>query len=468
MEKAGSPMMNDKTSTLINEDILEDNFKYLLQNIPIAYIVMDELSQFIGFNQAFLEMLGYSADELLGKPFHYLLNDKSEIENHLKTTFPRLMQDGFHTAIFSLRSKNNNVVHVKAHGFFGYLSDKKTKIAHGFLENFTAEHDASLAKLKLERESKNVLDVISEHVMYFSPNGNLEWSNNLSAPFSNLYCSREKKICGYEQHCLKCPVKYVLEFKKPFSTEVSVNKSVLQISAYPVFEKNDNLISIVQIVRDISERRNLENFVVRECNIERLNVGRDIHDGLGQELVSLNLLSRTLLNKVIDKNSAVYDLAAKIEENARRATSLLHSTIQGLSQVPDSPDGLKIALSNLVESISIAYTKSCAFICRHNIEIDDYLISTNLYYIASESLTNALKHSNCDEVVILLEQEGKIVTLSIKDNGTGFSSAEHRRSGNGLKIMQYRASIINANISVESDSNGTTITCKQMLGGQYE
>ena len=75
------------------------------------------------------------------------------------------------------------------------------------------------------------------------------------------------------------------------------------------------------------------------------------------------------------------------------------------------------------------------------------------FRIIQESIQNAIKHAACSNINIAIYNN----TISIKDNGHGFSLDEHS-SGNGISNMQERARENDMELRITSDTNGTEIT----------
>jgi two-component system CheB/CheR fusion protein len=90
----------------------------------------------------------------------------------------------------------------------------------------------------------------------------------------------------------------------------------------------------------------------------------------------------------------------------------------------------------------------------------DVTTATHLYRIAQEALNNALKHSGARNLAIRLTESEGAVVLQIKDDGKGLDPASGRSSGMGLHIMDYRARLIGGSLQLQSDRNGTTVSCR--------
>ncbi|QVK24087.1 hypothetical protein KHX94_05680 [Shewanella dokdonensis] len=99
--------------------------------------------------------------------------------------------------------------------------------------------------------------------------------------------------------------------------------------------------------------------------------------------------------------------------------------------------------------------------------LDDDVISAHLFNIASEAVSNAMKYSQCSQLLIALEQQGHRLLLKVQDNGCGIADAGQRRGAMGLKIMQYRATMIGGELKVETGAQGTCISCDVALTASH-
>jgi signal transduction histidine kinase len=87
-------------------------------------------------------------------------------------------------------------------------------------------------------------------------------------------------------------------------------------------------------------------------------------------------------------------------------------------------------------------------------------LELHLYYIAQESVLNAVKHGRATSVIVRLASEGERMKLSVQDNGAGFDLSQKTRLGMGIRIMRYRAKMIGATLEVHSEpGRGTEIGC---------
>ena len=79
---------------------------------------------------------------------------------------------------------------------------------------------------------------------------------------------------------------------------------------------------------------------------------------------------------------------------------------------------------------------------------------TNLYFIARESVNNAIKHGRAKSILMHLTEDAEFLHLMIRDNGSGAVKGPGRSKGIGLRIMQYRAGIIGGTVSTRDTGSG--------------
>jgi len=85
--------------------------------------------------------------------------------------------------------------------------------------------------------------------------------------------------------------------------------------------------------------------------------------------------------------------------------------------------------------------------------------STAVFRVVQEALTNVAKHAEAEHVEVAIEQGATAVTVSIRDNGRGFSPQEPRKAGSfGLVGVRERAYLIGGDVTITSaHGQGTSI-----------
>jgi PAS domain S-box-containing protein len=225
------------------------------------------------------------------------------------------------------------------------------------------------------------------------------------------------------------------------------------------------LQSIASVLAAAIERRGLEEELLNISSREQRHIGQDLHDGLCQQLVGIEFRNSVLVQQ-LQKTPAAQAEAAKIGESIRDVTRQARALARGLSPVQIETNGLMAALDGLTANAAKLFCLACSFECPRPVLVDNPTVATHLYRIAQEAMGNAIKHAQAKSIVVSLKQSDSELTLTIKDNGRGFSRASMAMEGMGLRIMEYRADMIGAMLRVDSTiGKGTTVACRLRKSG---
>ncbi|MFN7140090.1 MAG: sensor histidine kinase, partial [Limisphaerales bacterium] len=193
---------------------------------------------------------------------------------------------------------------------------------------------------------------------------------------------------------------------------------------------------------------------------EQRRLGQDLHDGLGQSLTGINFLAKVLQQKLSAKNIDEAKDAANISSLINQALQHCRELARGLCPVALEDNDLHAALQQLSDNVENIFGVSCPVIFDSHINIEENPVAVHLYRIAQEATTNAIKHGRAKNVHISLVQTKKGMILRVKDDGCGMPKDALKQKGMGLRVMQHRARMINANLEIESVKPcGTLVVC---------
>lgn len=221
------------------------------------------------------------------------------------------------------------------------------------------------------------------------------------------------------------------------------------------------------LVRDITERRHLEQAVAAAAEQERARIARDLHDGLGQQLGGLLYLMDGLHRDLKMAGAQHAQAAAQLLQELTTALSQARTLAHELHAVPPEPEGLIQALESLAERVVTSRDIECRFGNETPVLVHNQAVASHLYRIAQEAVHNALKHSRATEVTIELTRLGSGIELSVRDNGTGFPTQAASR-GIGLKTMQQRAKLIGAVLIARTHTKGGVEVVCSVPGASLE
>ncbi|WP_232797971.1 PAS domain S-box protein [Salinibacter altiplanensis] len=213
------------------------------------------------------------------------------------------------------------------------------------------------------------------------------------------------------------------------------------------------------IVRDISERRRLEKEILEISEEERRRIGQDLHDGLGQMLTGIGLLSQDLARHLDDEGHERAEDMAEITDHVKEADQYARDLSHGLIPVDVEANGLTEALRRLSQNAVRMFGVECSFREVDTVLVHNSTVATHLYRIAQEAVSNAVRHGDANDIKVILASGDEQIRLQVRDNGTGFAPDVSDESGMGIHIMQYRARIIGGALEITSElGDGTVVT----------
>ncbi len=214
--------------------------------------------------------------------------------------------------------------------------------------------------------------------------------------------------------------------------------------------------------RTVAERDRLEKAVIEIRDDEQQRISHDLHDGLGQHLTGVAFLASALEQQLaasLEPEAATR--AGQIAGLVNRAISQVREIAHGLNPVPIDPHGIVIALEHFARMVSEQSGARVLFTHSPGLRIDDPPLVANLYRIAQEAVTNALRHGGATRVEIRLVSGARGLSLRVRDDGSGMPAVPLKPGGMGLEVMRHRARMIGASFSTGAVAGGgTKIVCR--------
>jgi signal transduction histidine kinase len=185
-----------------------------------------------------------------------------------------------------------------------------------------------------------------------------------------------------------------------------------------------------------------------------------LHDSLGQTLTGLGMLSAGLQRRLIAIDGPSAATAQQIAEQAQVALEQVRQLSQGLFPIEIEAEGLMPALRALASTTESFHGIHVVAEGEVPGRLRDSRIATEVYRIAQEAVTNAVKHADARTITIDVTGVEGLTRLRVADDGVGIREESRTHDGLGLRIMRYRATSIGAALSIERGATGgTVVTC---------
>lgn len=188
--------------------------------------------------------------------------------------------------------------------------------------------------------------------------------------------------------------------------------------------------------------------LVRHGDRERRRLERDLHDGAQQRLISLGMELRVAQRHLDDGTTDVTDLIDQVVAELGTAVAELRQIAHGLR--PSSlDDGLQAALVGLTQHTPVPVSLRI-----HPDPLPDDL-TTTVYYVASEAITNAVKHADASRIDVCVARCDGRVEVQVSDDGAGGAQLS---VGSGLAGLADRVNAMGGVFALDSPpGRGTTV-----------
>ena len=278
-------------------------------------------------------------------------------------------------------------------------------------------------------------------------------------------------------HTKDCPLVCILENNRRVEHDVEKtrkdgNKIPCIVSATPFRGPEGHIIGIVEDFKNISERKKSEQAliqsherlreltshlqVVRED--ERALIAREIHDELGQALTALKMDVHWLRKRLSGEKQGLIDKADAM-------SGLIDSTVYSVRRIcaelrPRLLDDF--GLSAAIEWEAEEFAKRTDIECEIHSDPEDmtlsHEISTAIFRIFQEALTNIARHANATRVEILLKRNHGRVRMIVRDDGKGINEQEIQNPKSfGIRGIRERVNYLGGKLYILGSGNGTAV-----------
>jgi PAS domain S-box-containing protein len=227
----------------------------------------------------------------------------------------------------------------------------------------------------------------------------------------------------------------------------------------PLFSADNQYLGRRVSNRDVTERKLAEE-TIRERNEKekrlsqtihtmQLDIARDLHDTIGQNISYLRLKLDFLAGKKIRKQAEMQLELQSMARAANESYDLIRGTL-ALLQSDNSTDLFRL-FTRYAEQIEERASFKMVFSSHGEPRFISAKRMRQLFYIYREILNNIEKHANATEVCMELTWCQAALELGVSDNGCGFDPLKLQYGGHyGLKFMRERAELLNGSLTIQS------------------
>jgi PAS domain S-box-containing protein len=335
------------------------------------------------------------------------------------------------------------------------------------------------------RHQRDVEAALKDRYQDLFENANdMVYTHDLNGKLTSINVAGEKLIgCKREEIHLKNVLDFISEEQRPSASQwlkhvidgvalspvewdfipAAGGRIRLEISTR-LIEREGRQAEIEGVARDVTEHRRLEKEVLEISTREQHRIGHDLHDGICQQLAGICFLSEILFKKLDQAKHPETEAAKKLTGLVNAVNKETRGVARGLFPVRLEENGLFSALEELAKNTGAFFNTRCEFFHDSMVTIRDHIVAQQLYYIAQESILNAVKHGKASLIQIFLKDGADHCSLIVRDNGRGLPASFSENTGMGLRIMNYRARLISATLQVSNrQEGGVEVLCQLNL-----
>lgn len=463
----------------------EDILKSIFENSPHAMAIIDMQGFIINTNRKWLEIFGYSRDEMNG--IHIL--DMMPHENYLlslkmiKSFFSMTSGVRHHEGIFLKRDGSRIWIDVTiqliTETVTGSISSIVLYADNNSLDSITKTHRSSEIKSHVLLEESPIGIVVYRKRKLLFANKAYARIFGYSRPELMIGISGFMHVSEHERNSvIERNMKledglidtdiYDIVCVKNDGSEINVSVNTVRIilgdeTATLGFLQNitdrKRIEEDLKKSRDVLEERiakrtreitMLNQQVINSQELERQRIAKDLHDGVGQ-----SILAAKVNFSIFKNNHELY------HDRLDRGLLLIDQSVRELREICSDlfPSALdEFGLASAIRLLAKYSLGSAGITVELNLDSDLKIkkeTEINLYRIVQESFSNILKHSGADSVKISLEKHNDSVRLYIEDNGTGFDPAKviHSHNHCGLISIKQRTEGLGGIVIIDSAIN---------------
>jgi PAS domain S-box-containing protein len=398
-----------------------ENFEYNIEGTPCEHVMGKELACYPNNVQRLFP--------------HDLWLQEADVESYLAIP----LFDGDRKALGHL-----GVMHTRP------LED--TSLAEYVLRIFAARCSAELerkrAEIALQQEKENyrrVVENINDALMVDDCDGRVLFANHkflelfglAEADTANLrledYVAPEWRSKLREYHSKRVDGGAVPELFEYEGLRKDGTRRWLEVAVSQVLAR-DSIVGTQSLIRDITERKELQRQILEISEQEKRRLGSDLHDGIGQQLTGIAFMVKSLEKDLSEKPTHSSDKVAEIVETVNDAISVTRGVARGLYSVSLEEGGLRCAFEDLAAQIEKMFNISCQLQLPQDVQplIRDKSAANHLFRITQEAVHNAAKHGRAKHISIDLCRRKDEMVLELKDDGVGLQIS--RMTGGGTAV----------------------------------
>ena len=255
----------------------------------------------------------------------------------------------------------------------------------------------------------------------------------------------------------------------PLTVENAINRwrNELELSQYRKNLEQVVALRTAELYREMEERKHaeeslidLQKKMITISEKERQKIGQLLHDDLGQQLTGIKYMVTNLRHELEGDSCGDMKLVNEISEQVADAIERARGISKGMCPVLLENEGFLMAFEEMKMDIERVYGITCELKYDNGINIVQHDKAINIFYIARESVSNAIRHGDADKISINLKEVDSILTMTIVNDYGKNRKIGNDNAGIGIEIMRYRAEAIGGKLLISEEESRFAVCLK--------
>jgi PAS domain S-box len=327
---------------------------------------------------------------------------------------------------------------------------------------------------EIERQLRiqtTAMEAAADGILITDRHGNIQWTNPALAQISG-YSTND--LIGHSTRIFNSGQHHKTYYQQMWDTILSgevwrgemTNRRkdgslyVEEQTITPVRDNDSEITQFIAIKQDITERKQAEKdlrerdqkekILTQTIHTMQLDIARDLHDTIGQNISFLRMKLDYLAEKKTRKKTEMQLELRSMARAANESYDLMRGTLAVL-QSESSTDLFRL-FTRYAEQIKERTSFDIDFSSQGEPKFMSAKRMRQLFYIFREILNNIEKHANASQVSMAMTWAREALNLVIFDNGSGFDLDKVQYGSHyGLKFMRERAELLNGSLIIQSE-----------------
>ncbi|MGC4034349.1 MAG: PAS domain S-box protein [Chitinophagaceae bacterium] len=484
-----SLFLRDVTEKKVAMDAAEKErmlFGSIIQSLPGIFYFYDDKGKFLEWNKNFETVSGYSGEEISNMtPDMFFPDDEKE---YIRSRIGIVFTEGISDAEANFLSKNKTKTHYYFTGVKLEYEGKPCLMGVGI---DISKQKATEAELRVSEQKYRLLFEWNPMPMWMVSLPDFTFIDVNNAAVNHYGYTKEQFLALHIEDL--SPEDQIPRLRKAVKNDF---QQVTEMGIWQHKKKSGELIFVeiithditykdkpvrLVLANDVTEKLKAEKELEQSNNMlrqltshlqdvreeERKHIAREIHDELGQQLTVIKMDVSWIRKKTDPSNTAILEKIVEL-------SGILDETVNTVRKIssrlrPSLLDdlGLVAAMEWYLNDFKQRTGLDISFnLPKEEIELPES-VTTCLFRILQESLTNVARHSGASSVEVKLQENENGIILVIKDDGKGYDGGSSDKKTLGIIGMKERASMVGGKYTITGKPGLGTIVSIEVPSFQY-